>query len=107
MIRNITITLAAILFVALLNPVSGQNTYPASGAVGIGTLSPNASSLLDITSTSERGAYPENDQNPKGCNCLPGDGIADLSDQFFTGILLLHRSPMDANGRQRCKHQVV
>src|SRR4249919_1688158 len=29
------------------------NTFPATGAAGIGTLTPNASSLLDITSTTK------------------------------------------------------
>lgn len=73
--RNITITLAAILFVALLNPVSGQNTYPASGAVGIGTLSPNASSLLDITSTSKGVLIPRMTKTQRDAIASPATGL--------------------------------
>lgn len=39
---------------AVLHTASfGQNTFPSTGAAGIGTIAPNASSLLDITSTNK------------------------------------------------------
>lgn len=40
-------------FIALTSFALAQNTFPATGAAGIGTEFPNASSLLDITSTTK------------------------------------------------------
>lgn len=42
------------IFVVITTFVSSQpNTFPASGSVGIGTISPNSSSVFDITSTTQ------------------------------------------------------
>jgi hypothetical protein len=46
----------SIIFAALLSYVTSQaqtNTFPSTGAAGIGTLTPNASSLLEIKSTTK------------------------------------------------------
>lgn len=45
-------SLAFVLCVAA-NNLTAQNTFPATGRVGIGTTSPNASALLEIKSTSK------------------------------------------------------
>ncbi len=45
--------LPGILIALFCNKGYAQNTFPASGSVGIGTTTPNASSLLDITSTTK------------------------------------------------------
>jgi len=38
---------------ALVTGSNAQNTFPSTGAVGIGTTSPNASSLLEVKSTTK------------------------------------------------------
>jgi hypothetical protein len=44
----------AVLSVIAFSSLHAQtNTFPATGAAGIGTLTPDASSLLDITSTTK------------------------------------------------------
>ncbi len=45
--------LLTFLMVAGINSLFAQNKFPATGAVGIGTTTPNASSLLDIVSTNK------------------------------------------------------
>ena len=48
------ITVALIVCVLLgAEMLRAQNTFPSTGAVGIGTTSPNSSSLLDVTSTTK------------------------------------------------------
>src|SRR5215831_13815278 len=44
---------AAIAIFSLCVRLNAQNTFPSSGAVGVGTTSPNSSSLLEIKSTSK------------------------------------------------------
>src|SRR6266513_2684676 len=46
----ILIIFATVISGSLLN---AQNTFPSTGAAGIGTTTPNASSLLEIKSTSK------------------------------------------------------
>ena len=52
---NITFNKAimGVMLVAFTQQSIGQNTFPASGAAGIGTTTPNASSVLDINSTTK------------------------------------------------------
>lgn len=75
MLKNITLTLATFLMLALVNPVSAQNTYPGSGAVGIGTLSPNSSSLLDVTSTSKGVLLPRMTKAQRDAILTPSVGL--------------------------------
>ena len=51
--QKIFFTLTMLCALLFANNLQAQNTFPATGAVGIGTTSPNASSLLDVTSTSK------------------------------------------------------
>lgn len=51
-IKNITAVLALIIMFCNTT-LTAQNIFPATGAVGIGTTTPNASALLDVTSTSK------------------------------------------------------
>lgn len=75
MLKNLTFTLATLLMLALVNPVSAQNTYPGSGAVGIGTLSPSASSLLDINSTSKGVLIPRMSKAQRDAIASPAVGL--------------------------------
>ena len=44
------------------NVTLAQNTFPVTGAAGIGTSTPNAASLLDITSTTKGRIDPADDE---------------------------------------------
>lgn len=47
------VAIATAVFAGTFQEANAQNTFPTSGSAGIGTLTPNASSLLDITSTTK------------------------------------------------------
>ena len=48
-----TLLLSMAMGIILPRFASGQNTFPSSGSAGIGTTSPNASSLLELRSTTK------------------------------------------------------
>jgi trimeric autotransporter adhesin len=50
-------TLVVVTIVFLTTTIHAQNTFPTTGAAGIGTLTPNASALLEIKST-KKGFLP-------------------------------------------------
>lgn len=52
-----------------------QNTFPATGAVGIGTTSPNASALLDITSTTKGMLAPRMTKVQRDAIASPATGL--------------------------------
>jgi len=52
-----------------------QNTFPGAGAVGIGTLTPNASSLLDVTSTSKGILVPRMTKAQRDLIATPATGL--------------------------------
>src|SRR5207253_9883966 len=54
---------------------SAQNTFPASGAAGIGTTAPNASSLLEVKSTSKGVLIPRMTQTQRNAIALPATGL--------------------------------
>jgi hypothetical protein len=43
----------SLFFALFINKTNAQNTFPATGSVGIGTTSPAASSLLEVKSTTK------------------------------------------------------
>src|SRR3954463_13617381 len=47
----LTLLLSMVTGITLPRFASGQNTFPSSGSAGIGTTTPNASSLLELRST--------------------------------------------------------
>jgi hypothetical protein len=47
-------TVIAFLLFAFIQSNAQTNTFPSTGAAGIGTTTPNASSLLEIKSTNKR-----------------------------------------------------
>ena len=54
---------------------SAQNTFPASGSVGIGTTTPNASSILDITSTAKGVLLPRMTKTQRNAIGTPATGL--------------------------------
>jgi hypothetical protein len=55
--------------------VNAQNTFPSSGAAGIGTTSPNASSLLEIKSTSKGILIPRMTLTQRNAIASPATGL--------------------------------
>jgi len=56
-------------------PVFSQNTFPATGSAGIGTASPNASSALDITSTTQGLLAPRMTITQRNAIVSPATGL--------------------------------
>lgn len=64
------------IFVVVTTFVSSQtNTFPASGSVGIGTISPNSSSVLDITSTNQGMLVPRMNRLQRNAIASPAIGL--------------------------------
>ncbi|MBK9317448.1 MAG: tail fiber domain-containing protein [Bacteroidetes bacterium] len=74
---NITFNKAimGVMLIALTQQAIGQNTFPASGAAGIGTTTPNASSLLDINSTNKGFLMPRMTQAQRNAIVSPASGL--------------------------------
>ncbi len=66
---------AFILATVILNTLQAQNTFPSSGAVGIGTATPNASSLLDVTSTTKGVLVPRMTKTQRDAIVSPTEGL--------------------------------
>lgn len=72
LIKNLGIGL---LLLPGLQSVSAQNIFPANGAAGIGTQSPNTSSLLDITSTAKGVLIPRMTKSQRDAIAAPATGL--------------------------------
>jgi len=71
-------TLLALLLLSgsfVVKNSSAQNTFPSSGAAGIGTTTPNSSSLLDIVSTSKGILIPRMTKNQRDAIASPAQGL--------------------------------
>lgn len=64
-----------IVLIALQLTASAQNTFPANGAAGIGTTTPNASSLLDISSTTKGILIPRMTKSQRDAIVAPAEGL--------------------------------
>jgi hypothetical protein len=70
------ITLCTLFFLAALSfAVNGQNTFPSTGAAGIGTTAPNASSLLEIKSTTKGVLIPRMTLTQRNAIASPTTGL--------------------------------
>src|ERR1700710_551889 len=60
---------------SMQNLIAQTNTFPSTGAVGIGTTSPNASSLLEVISTTKGVLFPR--MTLAQCNAIvtPATGL--------------------------------
>ncbi|HUM48421.1 MAG TPA: hypothetical protein PLD84_15925, partial [Chitinophagales bacterium] len=71
--KRLTFLLVALL--SFLRLTQAQNTFPATGAAGIGTTTPNASSLLDITSTTKGVLIPRMTKTQRDAIVGPVQGL--------------------------------
>ncbi len=75
-ITSFTRFLVLVFFmVACINSLFAQNKFPATGAVGIGTTTPNASSLLDVVSTSKGILIPRMTSSQRNNILSPATGL--------------------------------
>jgi hypothetical protein len=63
-----------VFLLSCINTIA-QNTFPSSGAAGIGTTTPNASSLLDVTSTTKGVLVPRMTQTQRNAIVSPATGL--------------------------------
>lgn len=63
------------LFVLSICNVSAQNTFPASGSAGIGTITPNASALLEMVSISKGLLAPRMTKTQRDAIAAPATGL--------------------------------
>ena len=63
------------LLVILQNSINAQNTFPSTGAAGIGTTTPDASSLLEIKSTSKGILIPRMTKTQRDAITTPATGL--------------------------------
>jgi len=75
--KTVFTLLAAILLSSILmsKSLAQTNTFPSTGAAGIGTLTPNASSLLDITSTTKGILIPRMTLTQRNAIVTPAIGL--------------------------------
>jgi hypothetical protein len=78
-----TIIIALLLMSANLK---AQNTFPSTGAVGIGTTSPNASSLLEIKSTKKGLLIPRMTLAQRNAIATPATGLLIFQTNSTTGF---------------------
>jgi hypothetical protein len=89
------------IFLSKISP--GQtNVFPASGAAGIGTTTPNASSLLDLTSTSKGVLFPRMTKVERDAIVSPGAGLIIYQTNNTPGLYYYDGgwtavTPMNAN----------
>src|SRR5436190_2574857 len=70
-----TFTLFVLSFLLFTTVALSQNIFPATGAAGIGTLTPDASSLLDVTSTTKGILIPRMTQAQRNAIVAPVIGL--------------------------------
>lgn len=75
MFKNIKLIITALVVLGFFTQSNAQNTYPGAGAVGIGTLSPNSASLLDIVSTSKGVLLPRMTKAQRDAIASPVQGL--------------------------------
>ncbi len=100
--KNLFILLATI-FLAGPHILNAQNTFPSTGAAGIGTASPDASSLLEIKSTTKGFLTPRMTLVQRNAIATPGKGLlifqtnATPGFYYYTGSAWAPVSPKGVN----------
>lgn len=72
--------------VLVIHPSKAQNTFPSTGAAGIGTTTPDSSSLLEIKSTSKGILIPRMTQTKRDAIVRPATGLLIYQTTNTTGF---------------------
>src|ERR1700759_3647318 len=92
-----------IAFAALYEVSIAQNTFPNSGAAGIGTTSPDASSLLEVKSTSKGVLVPRMTITQRNAISNPATGLLIYQTNstpgfyYYSGVAWAAVSPKGVN----------
>jgi hypothetical protein len=73
--KNFTLLLIVVGFIISKNVTAQTNKFPSSGAAGIGTTTPNSSSLLEIKSTTKGLLIPRMTQTQRNAIHTPAKGL--------------------------------
>lgn len=73
--KKIIFILVLFITSGAIHQLSAQNTFPSSGAAGIGTSTPNASSLLEISSTTKGVLLPRMTKTQRDAIAAPIEGL--------------------------------
>src|SRR5215831_6330181 len=73
--KNSKLLFYLLIALALTSKLSAQNIFPSSGAAGIGTTTPDASSLLEIKSTSKGLLISRMTQTQRNAIASPATGL--------------------------------
>ena len=101
--KNLTFTTVFLLLMMGVSHLSSQNVFPASGSTGIGTLTPNASALLDVQSNTQGILIPRMTKAQRDAIAVPATGlmIYQTNSQpgfyFFNGSAWSPVTPKGAN----------
>ncbi len=79
-------TIIVALCIAFSNLKAQTNTFPSSGKVGIGTITPNSSSLLEIKSTTKGLLIPRMTQTQRDAIASPAKGLLIYQTDHNPGI---------------------
>src|SRR5947207_15378134 len=100
--RLLAMVLVVEIFVTQIS--FGQtNTFPSTGAAGIGTITPNASSLLDVTSTSKGVLIPRMTKTQRDAIASPATGLMIFQTNntpgfyYYSGSVWVAVSPKGVN----------
>src|SRR5215813_11808128 len=78
------------------NYTQAQNLFPSSGAAGIGTTTPDASSLLEIKSTSKGLLIPRMTQTQRNAIASPATGLLIYQNDHIPGFYYYNGSAWTA-----------
>ena len=73
-----------------------QNTFPSSGSVGIGTTTPNAAAILDVTSTTQGVLIPRMTSTQKNAIVSPPTGLLIFQTNSTSGLYFYNGSAWTA-----------
>jgi carbonic anhydrase/acetyltransferase-like protein (isoleucine patch superfamily) len=73
--KNLFILTVATMLATTMHSIAQTNTFPTTGAAGIGTPTPNATSLLDVTSTSKGILIPRMTKSQRDAIASPATGL--------------------------------
>lgn len=72
--KKITLLSLSLIMIVALSQAQ-TNTFPTTGSAGIGTTTPNASSVIDMTSTTQGMLVPRMTKNQRDAIVLPATGL--------------------------------